>query len=227
MKKINFLMVAAISFLLLSCDKEDSADVNQDKIYTVFEMFYNENSDKTVAICRLRFGGPTGTLLEATGEANVKFNGDIMPYSALYSGHAKEYAGVITTGTFVYTNVEGAVFSNSVSSINNIAFPTEFTTITKSSANTLTWVGNALNANERADFFVGTPVWGQDALFFATGQGSTNIVMGVNQLAGLAEGNATCILDRVKETPVTQGTSEGGVVRSRYRALNKQIQILP
>lgn len=227
MKRINLILAAALSIFLLSCEKEDSSDVNQDKIYTVYELFYNQNSDKTVVVCRLRFGGPTGTLLEATGDANVKFNGDIMPYSAIYSGHAKEYAGLVTSGTFVYTNVEGVEFTNSVSSIASIAFPEDFTTITKSSANTLTWVGNALNANERADFFVGTPVWGQDALFFATGQGTTNIIMGVNQMAGLAEGNATCFLDRVKEIPVTEGTSKGGVVRSRYRALNKQIQVLP
>lgn len=227
MKKINLIMLAALSFLMLSCDKEDSADVNQDKIYAVYELFYNKNTDKTTAICRLRFGGPTGTLLEATGNAGVTFNGDVMPYSILYSGHAKEYAGLISSGTFVYTNVDGVARTNSAPSMDLISFPSSFTSITKSSANTLTWVGNALGANERAEFFIGTPEWGQDALFFATGQGSTNIVLGVNQLANVSEGNATCILDRVNEVVATQVTEEGGVSRSRYRALNQDITVLP
>lgn len=227
MKKINLILLAVVSFFMLSCDKEDSADVNQDTIYAVYELFYNKNTDKTTAICRLRFGGPTGTLLEATGNASVTFNGDAMPYSVFYSGHAKEYAGLLSTGTFVYTNVDGDVFTNSAPSMDVISFPSSFTSITKSSANTLTWVGNALAANERAEFFIGTPVWGQNALFFAAGQGSTNIVLGTNQLANVAEGNATCILDRVNEVAAAQVTSEGGVSRSRYRALNQDITVLP
>lgn len=227
MKNYKLITLFVLSLGLFACDKEDSSDVNQDKIYTVYELFYNKNSDKTTAIVRLRFGGPTGTLLEATGNASVKFNGDILPYSALYSGHAKEYAGKISTGTFVYTNVDGDSFTNTTPAMDTIAFPASFTTITKSVANTLTWEGNALNSTERVEFFIGTPVWGQDALFFAAGAGANNIVMGVNQLAGVAEGYATCYMDRVNEVAASQVTTEGGVCRSRYRALNTQVNVVP
>lgn len=229
MKKLLYLAALAFTlpFMFTACQKEDSSDVNQDKIYTVYELFYNKNSDKTVAIARLHFGSPTGTLLEANSPASVKFNGDVLPYNALYSGHAKEYAGKLTSGTFVYTDLDNNTFTNSTPFMDSIAFPSGFDTIVKSQANTLTWVGNPLNSTERANLFVGTWTWGQDAAMFAFGNGATDIVMGVNQLSNLAEGSATCYLDRVNEVTISQGTSEGGVIRTRYRPLNAPVQIVP
>jgi len=230
MKKSIFTLIFGlfmIPLVLISCQKEDSSDVNQDKIYTVYELFYNQNTDKTVAIVRLRFGSPTGTLLEATSPAQCTFNGDVLPYSAVYSGHAKEYAGLITSGTFTYTNTEGVTVTNTPPTMTTLTQPTNFDTIVKSQANTYTWVGDALAANERVDLFVGTWTWGQDAAFFATGNGANNIVMGINQIAGLAEGGSTVYVDRIHEVATTQSTSEGGVIRTRYRPLNIQVQIVP
>ena len=229
MKRLLFGLSAAfaLTLFLQSCDKEDSSDVNQDKIYTVYELFYNKNEDKTIAICRLRFGGPTGTLLEATDPANVTYNGTIMPYSVIYSGHAKEFAGKLTGGSFTYTNVDGDVFTNTVPNMDSVAFDPTFDTIVKSQANTFTWIGNSTAANERVNLYVGTWTWGQDAAFFAFGQGQTNIIMGVSQMNNLALGNSTMYLDRVNEVPVTQGKPEGGVIRTRYRPLNQQATIVP
>lgn len=230
MRKPFFLVLIALFSLattLNSCQKEDSSDVNQDKIYAAYELFYNANTDKTVAIVRLRFGSPTGTLLEATNPASVIFNGDTLPYSAIYSGHAKEYAGMVTSGTFVYTNVNGDVFSNSTPAMTTFSHPSGFDTIVKSQANTYTWVGNSLSAEERVELFLGTWTWGQDAIFYATGNGATNIVMGTNQLAGVAEGGSTLYGDRVHEVAATQVTSEGGVIRTRYRPANIQVQVVP
>ncbi len=229
MKKILFLGILTLSLPLAftSCQKEDSSDVNQDKIYTVYELFYNANTDKTVAIARFRFGTPTGTLLEVTDPAAITFNGDALPYSLAYSGHAKEYAGLVTSGTFEYTNTEGTVFTNSTPTMTTFDYPAGFDTIVKSQANTLAWTGDPLSANERANFFIGTWTWGQDALFFATGDGATDIVMGINQLSNLAEGTSTGYLDRVNEVAISQGTSEGGLIRTRYRPTNVTLQVEP
>ena len=225
-KSIYLSLIVLIGTLIFSaCQKEDSSDVNQDKIYTVYELFYNANSDKTVAVSRLRFGSPTGTLLELSGSSGVTFNGDVLPYSVIYSGHAKEYAGKISTGTFIYTDTENQTYTNSTPSMDTLSFPVDFDTIVKTQANTMTWIGSPLGANERASFFVGSWTWGQDALFLAL-NGSTNIVMGVNQMTNLALGTSTCYIDRVNEISVTQGTSEGGVIRTRYRPINASVQVI-
>ncbi len=228
MKKLlfGFIILTTCSLLISSCNKEDSADVNQDTIYTVYELFYNANSDKTVAIARLRFGSITGTLLEANAPAGVTFNGDALPYSALYSGHAKEYAGKLTGGTFVYTNTQSVVYTNAVPSMDTIGHPATFDTIFKSQANVYAWNGSALSTGERANLFVGSWTWGQDAIFFA-GAGQSDIVMGVTQLSNLALGTSTIYADRVHEVGLAQPTPEGGTIRTRYRPVNATVQVVP
>lgn len=228
MKNIILVLFAALIMPLafVSCQTENSSDVNQDKIYAVYELFYNANTDKTVAICRFRFGNPTGTLLELTDPAKVTFNGDVLPYSVAYTGHAKEYAGKIESGTFVYTNVDGDVFTNATPPMDTIEHPIGFDTLDKSNAYTYIWQGNALVAHETVNLFIGSWTWGQDAAFFATGAGATDIVMGLTQMAGLAVGSSTVYVDRKNETTVAEGTSEGGLIRSVYRPLNIQITVV-
>ncbi len=227
MKLIHYSLFIITLLFLSSCAKEDSSDVNQDKIYTDYELFYNKNTDKTVAVAKFKFGGITGTILELTDGATVTFNGDLLTYNAWYSGHVKEYAGMITSGTFVYTDVDGSVFTNATPSMDTASFDPNFTTIVKSQANTFTWLGNSLAANESIGLFVGSWTWGEDALFFQNQLGATNLIMGITQMSNLAEGTSTVYMDRTKHATNIQGTSNGGIIRSKYRALNAQVQVVP
>jgi hypothetical protein len=231
-RKWNALVKTAIAllsipFLLVSCEKENSDDVNQDKIYTDYELFYNKNEDKTVVVARFKFGGPTGTNLELTNGATVTFNGDALTYNVFYVGHVKEYAGKISSGIFNYKDVDGNEFINATPALDSVAFQPSFDTIVKSQANTFTWVGSSLAANQSVGIFIGSWVWGQDALFYQNQLGATNIIMGVNGLSSLSLGSSTVYMDRTNETNVSQGTSEGGKIRSKYRALNKVVQVVP
>jgi hypothetical protein len=51
--------------------------------------------------------------------------------------------------------------------------------------------------------------------------------MGVNQMSGLATGAATVFMDRTKTVDVSQGTSKGGKITYRYRALNQAVTVNP
>ncbi|WP_343633918.1 hypothetical protein [Fluviicola sp.] len=221
------IALVSIPFLLVSCEKENSEDVNQDKIYTDYELFYNKNEDKTYVVARFKFGGPTGTNLELTSGASVTFNGDPLTYNAFYFGHYKEYAGKINSGTFIYNDTDGNQFTNTTPVLDTIAFQPGFDTIVKSQANTLTWIGSPLAANQSVGIFIGSWTWGQDALFYQNQLGASNIIMGVASLNSLALGSSTVYMDRTNETAVSQGTSEGGKIRSKYRALNKVVQVVP
>lgn len=228
MKKLFYLAVG-VGMLLTSCAKEDSADVNQDKIYTEYEIFYNQNEDKTHALAQFHFGGPTGTLLELdSAGANVKFNGTMMPYAPLWGAHHLEFAGHVTNGTFTYTNTNGDVYTNTVSSTATIHYPIGFDTIVKSVAETFAWDGTALAQDEHVNMFVGSWQWGNDALFYTDALGATDLVMGVNAKANLAEGNSTVYMDRVLRMDASQAPpTHGGVVRYRYRPTNVQVQVVP
>lgn len=224
---IYFFALFSMAVLFGSCAKENSEDVNQDKIYTAYELFYNANSDKTVAVARFRFGGATGTILELSDGANVTFNGDLMSYNPWYSGHTKEYAGMITSGSFVYTDTDGSTFTNAAMSMDTAGYENGFDTIVKSQANTFTWTGNPLAAGESIGLFVGSWTWGQDALFYQDQDAATNLIMGVNQMANLAEGTSTVYMDRTNLSTSIDGTSEGGTIKSTYRPVNVQVVVVP
>lgn len=229
MKKLFYLLFGA-GLLFNSCAKEDSNDVNQDKIWTKYELFYNQNEDKTHALAQFRFGGATGTLLELTDStgASVTFNGTVMPYAPLWGAHHLEFAGNITSGSFVYTNTNGTTYSNAIpAGTQSLSFPLGFDTIQKSQAQTLAWAGTALAPNESVSVFVGSWTWGEDALFYTEADGATEIIMAVNQMANLAEGQATVYMDRTLRTGLAQGTSEGGFVQYKYRANNATVQVIP
>ena len=211
---------------LSSCDVEDSADVNQDRIYSVYEVFYNSNTDKTWVIARFRFGGPTGTLLELNDPASVSFNGDELPYNPVFLGHYKEFAGRLNSGEFIYTNVDGATFTNSVSTGTTISFPSGLETISKSNAFNLEWEGTSLSEDEVVGLFVGSWTWGQDAAFLQTNEGANGLELGTTQLDNLPDGQTTIFMDRSIIKTVTQGTSEGGIVRNVYRAENINVDFV-
>jgi hypothetical protein len=228
MKQI--LLLIMLGWLVTGCGTgEDSEDVNQDRIYTDYELFYNSNDDVTHAIARFRFGGPFGTILELTSSsgAKVSFNGDNLAYSTLWGGHHREYAGNITSGSFRYTNTEGRIFVNSVPGGTTIAFPSGFdgSALSKSTAQALAWDGSALAPNDQVGIFIGTWTWGDDALFWTDADGATEIVMGVNALQNLSLGSAVVFLDRWNAVDVSQGTAVGGRIRYKYRAPNATITV--
>ena len=220
------LLLIGLGMTMSSCAKGNSSDVNQDKIYTIYDVFYNKNSDKTWVTARFQFGGATGTNLQLDSTSYVMFNSDTLPYNWLFACHFKEYAGRITTGTFKYENQNGQVFSNSVPTPDTLAFQPGFTTLHKNSANTITWNGSALAPNEAVSLFVGTWVWGQDALGYQDGDGATNIILGTNQMNNTALGSATVYMDRKKQVNVTQGTSVGGTISATFRATNTTVQVV-
>lgn len=224
--KVSLLVTFTAVLALSSCEFEDSSDVNQDKIYTDYELFYNSNTDKTIAIARFKFGSATGTPLELNDPAYVLFNGDTLDYNFFYSGHIKEYAGLVDTGSFIYSNVDGQMFSNTVPQFDTIAFPASFDTIVKSQSLDFAWEGTPLAANQHVGIFIGTWSWGEDALYEQDDMGATNVVMGTGQLSNLTTGNATVYMDRSTEVPVSEGTSEGGLIRGKYRAANAQVWVM-
>lgn len=226
MKKFGLLALFVGLISMVGCQKEDSSDVNQNKIYTHYEMVYNANSDVTDVIARFRFGNATGTLLQLTDSTNaaVYFNGEKLPYDDLYAGHHKQYAGKIAAGTFKYINTDGDVYINTIPTGDTIGFPASFDTIKKSVAETLTWEGNPLAANESVGVFVGSWTWGQDAAFYTDSDGATNLVMSVTSKASLSLGNAMVYMNRVLQKPADQAPSSGGVVVYQY--VSKQQPII-
>lgn len=226
-KKISAACAFVLAaFATVACDKENASDVNQNKIYTDYEVFYNKNTDKTWVVARFRFGGPTGTILELDSGAYVLFNNDTLPYNGIFMGHYKEYAGQLSSGTFTYHNLNGQNFVNSLPVYDTLAFQAGFDTLRKSQAQTIGWDGSALAPNQGVGIFVGGWTWGDDALAYQDGDGATSLVLGINQMNNLPVGPATVYMDRQTELNLNQATPEGGKIRGKFRAKNRVVQVV-
>lgn len=221
-----YSLIAVACFCFTSCAVEDSADVNQDKIYTDYEVFYNSNTDKTTVLARFRFGGATGTLLQLNDPAMVTYNGEELSWNPVLSGHSKEFAGQINGGSFIYTNIDGGSFENAAPAWESIGFPNDLDTLTRSSSYDLKWDGTALGNNQRVGIFAGSWAWGQDAAFVQLNEGSDNIILGKDQLDDLPVGQTTLYMDRTTEQAVVDGTSEGGLIRGKFRAENRVVLVV-
>lgn len=228
MKKVLALMLALAT--LAGCGTgEDSGDVNQDRIYTDYEVFYNSNEDKTHVIARFRFGHALGTVLELKSDsgASVTYNGDGLAYSKFWGGHHREYAGnTVAGGSFVYTDTDGRRYTNTVPAGSSIEFPSGFDTIDRSTAQVLAWVGSLLQPNDQVGIFVGSWAWGDDALFWTDADGASEIVFGVKQMQNLALGTAEVFMDRWNAVDVAEGTPAGGRIRYKYRATNVVVTVI-
>lgn len=216
----------AMSTLITSCANEDSTDVNQDRIYAEYELFYDANTDKTYASAIFRFGNATGTQLELTAPSEVKFNGDVIPFDATFSYYRKEYAGRITAGTFVFTNTDGVSFTNAVASTRTIAFPANMDTIHNTNSYTFVWIGDSIVANERADLWMDGPLQNNAEYFTQYLVNTNSIVLPANRLQALGVGTTNCTLERIQEDTATGVTSAGGKIRLKYKAVNAVVQVV-
>jgi hypothetical protein len=227
MKKVLILSLGAIGLLLASCAKDNSANVNQDSIYTIYELFYDENTDKTTARATFRFGGQTGTLLELDAPAGCTFDGTDLLWNQVLGVHKADWAGLTTNGTFVYTDLDDNTFTNAVGTIDSIGFPTGVDTISMGAAFDFAWTGGAVAANETVTLTINGTTGGNAEIFTTILEGGTDLTLSAAKLANLGIGNATCYLRRAwNSSTVTEGTSEGGRVAVWYD-VQKTIYIEP
>jgi hypothetical protein len=226
MKKVLFSLSLLFAVVFTSCTGESAGDVNQDRIYTEYEQFYNSNTGTTTVIARFRFGNALGTILELDSTDNVKFNGDDLPYSIFWGAHVREYVGNIAPGTFVYTNLDGNVYTNTVPAFETIDFPSNFTQLSRSTPYDFQWTGTAIGQNQEVGVFVGSWAWGDDTWNFTSSVGATNMVFGINSLSNLPLGTSTVYLDRTTRKTNIQGTSRGGVIKGKFRAPNRVINVI-
>lgn len=224
MKRFSFILLAFALISLSSCLREDSENVNQDRIWGHYELFYDANEDITYARATFRFGGITGTKLELTDPSEVRFNGDALPFREGLAYYEEDYAGFIQTGTFEFEDLDGNQYVNDVE-IRTIDFPQTFGPIDQTAAYELVWDGSALTDFEIVSVWLNGINEGDSQLFLEEGEGSTNIILNQNDLEQLPVGTADAWIERSYRPLIDQATDVGGMLTGRYRGLQRSVEI--
>lgn len=223
MKKLTLVLLAGV-ILLTGCLREDSENVNQDRIWAHYELFYDANEDMTYARATFRFGGMTGTKLNLTDPSEVRFNGDVLPFREGLAYYEEDYAGFIQTGTFEFEDLDGNQYVNDVE-IRTIEFPETFGPIDQTAAFELSWDGSALTDFEIVSVWLNGINEGDSQLFLEEGEGSTDIILSQNDLEELPVGTTDAWIERAYRPLIDQATDVGGMLTGRYRGQQRPVEI--
>ena len=226
MLKSKYLIVLIFVglFLNIACNREESKNVNQDRIFTIYELFYNANEDMTYARATFRFSNEFGTKLELSDPSAVYFNNQVLTFKKGLAYYERAFAGKISAGTFTWNDIDGKTFINNIA-FKEIAFPASLTSIDRSSSFQLDWVGDPLQADELVTLWVNGPYEGDAQTFSQDNVTSTGVILSRNKLQKIAPGNGYCVMDRIYKPGLSQETSVGGKIKGRYRAVNKTVVI--
>lgn len=220
--KLIFSSLTLVTFLLLSsCQTEDSSAVNQTRIFTYYELFYNENTNKTLALAKFTFGNALGTTLELNAPAQVTFNGDLLLQNQISGFYEKEYNGKITQGTFVYTDLDDNVFTNTTPQMDSLQFPAQpqVIDISKAQDTYIRWVGNPVAENEVVSLTFALKLFTQSTI------GKDSIRVFANSIQDVNIGPHVGIMDRTKTVTPAQKPDAGGKLVIKYRPQNKSLNV--
>jgi len=216
-----------IPLLTLSgCDIANTGDVNQDRIWVRYELFFDANNGKTLAAAQFRFGGANGRILELNEQASVRFNEEELFYDDAFKAHVREFDSRIDSGAFEYTDLDKMTFTNLAELPDSIAIPETFDTIYLSHDNVLEWVGAPVGPQEHVSVLIGNGSWGAPSFFTQSEEGATSVMLDAGLLAVYPKGTSTLFLDRWTQRNAQQTTGKGGTLVCRYRGMNRLIEIV-
>lgn len=224
-KSVFYLFFAAISVLFFSCNRETSDSVNQDKIYTEYELFYEANQDVTYARATFKFSNIIGTKLELSDPSNVTFNGEQLAWQDALAYYELRMQGKVRSGTFVWEDTEGNSYSNQIS-IREIDFPNQFGPIAKGSSYEFIWQGDSLKEGETVTLTMNADYEGDGRIVTENDLNAISLIIPQNYLDQMATGTVDCWIERFyKITPPLDATSAGGFIQGRYRAANQTFNL--
>jgi hypothetical protein len=220
----NTLLALALFSVLLgsSCQRESSADVKQDRIFTHYELFYNANEDITYARAWFNFGSLTGTQLELAAPSIVTFENDALTFNKVLAFYEKKYPGFKASGKFHWEDTDGKVFENTVT-IQEIGFGVMPDTIARTAALSIPWTGNVLGADEAVGTWINGENEGDAQAAVTIETGATALIVPLNKISKVGAGPGKIYLERRSAPALLEVTGAGGYGAGVYRATTKNV----
>lgn len=206
------------------CTGEDSASVDQDRIWSNYWLEYDANEDRTTIHASLRLGHEFGTALEARDPARLEFEGERLSFDTSVGWHTQRRAGIIDGGTFTWLNAEGQTFVNGVDPLPRIEFPAGPVTLSRTQAYELRWEGAPLSEGEEVEVYLTGPSRVSLNRVATREVGTQRIVLPANQIAQLTPGSGYLAMRRFRSKD-GDGTEVGCRVTGSYQPKSLPITV--
>lgn len=215
------LLVLAVS----ACKKEVTNNIDQDKIFTRYELSYNENTDVTTATAEFRFSNLLGTRLELSDPSTVTVNSQNMEWSNENGNYTAQFSGFTPSATFIWVDLDGNSFSNTANIV-DIEYPTDLPAYSKEdSVNYFMWAGAALDSLESVSIEFVDDQSARRKFGPVNTVGATTIVIDSLTLSELDTGLITTILVKSYSPDLVEGTSKGGLLIGKYRPSDRTFNL--
>ena len=204
-----------------ACKKEVTVNVNQDKIFTHYELRYDENSNTTTATATFRFSNENGTRLKLSEPSPVTVVSQTMEWSEENGNYSKQYSGLTPTVMFDWVDLDGNTFSNSAE-IRDIDYPA--VTPDYSFADPIShfqWEGAPLDSFESVFLTLDGTGSTDTRVFSVDSFGATTITIDSLRLSEIDSGEVVMALRKLYSTDLVEATSKGGLIEGSYQPVNR------
>ncbi len=224
----------------------DSDAIEPHEIWASYELFFDEEENKTHATAVFHVQNEEGNFVLLTPPSTITFEGDTLIWKQEWATYHIEYPGMIKSGKFTFTDVKGHSQQYFVA-LEEIGFPSPFGPIQKHHSYELEWEGISVQELEEVNVFVyktATNLWpdSQNSSvcpkgpvpityvslgrnFIANQPGSTSVLLSKNRLSQIPSGQVFMTIDRVHSEAFTGKSGLNGRITSRYRTFVKSFQL--
>jgi len=233
MKRIvnGFWLLCIAVVFFSSCNDDFSQPVDQDRIYTIYELYYNQSADETRARVTFKFGNSAGTLMELNEKASIVFQpqNESSEYELAFRAdvaiYEKVFDGLLSAGTFRFTDADGDMYTNNIS-VTPVNLPDSLAPLTKGQEWNLTWQGESLAEHESISLTFNSVDGESSETFYQGSEGSSQFALSPDQTGLIKKGNNMLIMDRRYQPETINAPSAGGALIGRYRPEGRQIQVI-
>ncbi len=226
MKRRSTFAIAILSVLFLTaCKKEASVNIDQNRIYSEYELVYDQESNQTTTSAIFRVDHSSGKKIELVYPSRIGFNGESLAYRKMLGQYDNVRSGNNLQGAFSYFDNDQKEYSNSAGEISPIDIPFGMNSISRSGNFFLPWNGAALQSGETVEVIISGGSQSGSKTFNATAVGSSYIVLDQYKLNNLVAGTATIQITRQKTAGLQSSNLSGGRITSIYKGRKVQINI--
>ncbi|MCJ8292724.1 MAG: hypothetical protein HRT58_22590 [Crocinitomicaceae bacterium] len=226
MKRKSTIAIALLSVLFFTaCKKEASVNIDQNRIYSDYQVTYSQVSNQTVTQAVFRVDHNSGKKIELTYPARIGFNGENLAWRNLGGSYDATRSGNHLNGSFKYLDIDENSFENTGALINPIDLPFGMNNISKNGNFFLPWTGAALQSGETVKVVISGGSQSGSKTFNATAIGSSYISLDQYKLNNLVTGTAKIQILREKTAALQQSNLSGGRITSTYKGRKITVNI--
>lgn len=227
MKRITTVGIAMVSVLFFTaCKKENSINIDQNRIYSNYTVEYNQHSNQTSVNATFRVDHNSGQKIELTYPSRVGFDGETMSYRKIRGQYDLNRPGNTLSRAIVYYDIDGNEFSNSGQNMSGIDIPIGLNSISKGGNFFLPWAGGPIASGETVKVTISGGNQSGSKTFTANSVGANYIILDQYKLQNLVAGTATIQIERSVSNALSQSSLAGGRITSTYKGRKITINIL-